>query len=154
MPKVKYFKTHPNAPAPLVHEIKRSVRFDELDPLAIVWHGNYASWFEEARVALGKKYGIGYLDFADNDMIIPLKKFHVDFSLPLKFDETYTVRAILHYNQAARLDFEFEIYDAAGALATSGYTVHMILDKKNNIQVVKPKFYEDFCKKWEAGEIK
>ncbi|WP_424246127.1 acyl-CoA thioester hydrolase [Elusimicrobium posterum] len=154
MPIQKYFKEIPGAPAPLTYEIKRTVRFDELDPLAIVWHGNYASWFEEARVALGKHYGIGYLDFSDNGVVIPIKKLHADYSLPLQFDKQYTVRAILHWNLAARLDYEFEIYDENGNITTRGYTVHMMLDKDSNVLVVKPAFYEEFSAKWEKGLIK
>lgn len=151
MAKTKYFKEIEGAPAPLTFEIKRAVRFDELDPLGIVWHGNYASFFEEARVALGKHYGIGYLDFSDNNVVIPLKKFHADYNIPLEFDKTYTVRAILHWNPAARLDYEYEIYNENGDLATSGYTVHMMLDKQGNILVVKPPFFESFCEKWQKS---
>lgn len=150
----KIFKTDPSYPQPLTAEIKRKVRFDELDPLAIVWHGNYASFFEEARIALGDSYSIGYMDFANNNTIIPLKKFHADYCAPLEFGKEYTVKAFLHFNPAARLDFSYEIYDASGRLMTTGYTVHMLLDKQNNILVVKPPFFEDFCQKWQRGEIK
>lgn len=149
----KIFKTDPTYPVPLSAEIKRKVRFDELDPLAIVWHGNYASFFEEARVALGEKYAIGYMDFASNDTIIPLKKFHASYNAPLEFGKTYTVRANLHFNPAARLDFTYEITDDNGRIMTTGYTVHMLLDKQNNILVAKPKFFEDFCNKWFNGDV-
>lgn len=154
MPRVKYFKTDASAPAPLTFEIKRKVRFDELDPLAIMWHGNYASFFEEARVALGDHFGIGYLDFANNKTSIPLKKFYVDFMAPLEFGKTYTVKAVLHYNLAARLDFEYEIYNQDGRLMTTGATVHMMLDAERHVVLVaKPPFFENFCKKWEAGQF-
>ena len=148
------FKTHPGYPAPLTALVKRKVRFDELDPLAIVWHGNYASFFEEARIALGDKYGIGYMDFANNNTIIPLKKFHADYCAPLEFGKEYAVKASLHFNPAARLDFSYEIFDGTGRLMTTGYTVHMLLDRQNNILVVKPLFFEAFCEKWQQGLIK
>lgn len=154
MPRIKYFKTDALSPQPLFIEIKRKVRFDELDPLGIMWHGNYASFFEEARVALGEKYGIGYLDFANNKTTIPLKKFHADYIAPLHFGKTYTVRALLHYNEAARLDFEYEIYDENKNAVTTGYTVHMILDMENNVLVAKPPFFESFCRKWQDGKVK
>ena len=59
----EYFKINDGEPKPIKHKIERKVRFDELDPLNIVWHGNYASFFEEGRIALGDKYGISYLIF-------------------------------------------------------------------------------------------
>ncbi|MDR0646511.1 MAG: acyl-CoA thioesterase [Elusimicrobiota bacterium] len=154
MVNIKYFQTGPDAPPPLVYEIKRKVRFDELDPLRIMWHGHYASFFEEARVALGDHYGIGYLDFSNNGVAIPLKKFHADYYAPLTYNETYTVRAVLHWNFAARLDYEFEILNKNNKLMTRGYTVHLMLDKDNNVLVSKPLFFEKFCQKWQKGLIK
>jgi len=38
------------------------VRFSEVDSMNIVWHGAYSLYFEDAREAFGKKYGLGYLD--------------------------------------------------------------------------------------------
>jgi acyl-CoA thioester hydrolase len=151
MARGKYFKDVEGAPPPVSHVITRKVRFDELDPLSIMWHGSYASFFEEARVALGEKYGLSYTDFSNNNTIIPIKKFHVDYYAPLEFGKTYTIRAILHFNPAARLDFEYQICDENGKLMTTGYTVHMLLDMQKNVLVVKPPFFEEFCQKWQNG---
>lgn len=148
-----FFKRRPNDPAPLKHIIKRTVRFDELDPLNIVWHGNYASYFEEGRIALGAKYGFGYEEFAANKIMIPLKKFHVEYIRSLEFQKTYSVETSLYWSEAARLDFEYRIYDDTGALVTAGYSVHMMVDDKKNILVAKPAFYETICKKWKEGKI-
>lgn len=153
--KTEYFKPIQGNPAPLTAEIRRAVRFDELDPLAIMWHGNYASFFEEARVSLCDRHGIGYADFAANNVIIPLRKFYADYFAPLEFGKVYTIRAMLHFNPAARLDFEFKIFDDANRLMTTGCSVHMMLDKRtNNILVAKPEFFETFCQKWLRGEVK
>jgi acyl-CoA thioester hydrolase len=133
--------------------IKRKVRFDELDPLNIMWHGNYASFFEEGRIAMGDKYGFGYRTFIKYGVMIPLKKFHVDYALPLEFPKEYTIETLLYWSEAARLDFEYRIYDCGNKLATMGYSVHMMIDLKKGILVVKPDFYEEICKKWKEGKI-
>ena len=36
------------------------IRFSEVDSMQFVWHGAYSLYFEDAREAFGKKYGIGY----------------------------------------------------------------------------------------------
>jgi acyl-CoA thioester hydrolase len=148
-----FFKQKPGDPQPLKHMIKRKVRFDELDPLNIMWHGNYASFFEEGRIAMGAKYGFGYLDFKKHGVMIPLKKFYVDYILPLEFSKEYAVETFLYWNEAARLDFEYRIYDSEKTLATMGYSVHMMIDLKKGILVTKPDFYEEICQKWKEGEI-
>lgn len=150
----EFFKTKAGAPKPLTCEVKRKVRFDELDPLNVMWHGNYASFFEDARVAMGIKYGIGYTEFADSGVIIPIKRFFIDYIAPLEFNKEYTVKAILHWNEAPRLDFEYEIYSSDNKLVTRAYTIQMMTDKDKNLVLVKPKFYEEFCKKWQQGLIK
>ena len=58
-----YFRRGEGQPPPLRAITKRRVRFEEVDPLGIVWHGRYPSYFEDARVELGRKYGIDYMDF-------------------------------------------------------------------------------------------
>lgn len=148
-----YFKVRGDQPDPLRVRIERTVRFEEVDSLGIVWHGRYPSYFEDARVALGQKYGIGYMDFYSQGVIAPIKKMHFDYYRPLRFDETMQIEGILHWSEAARLNFEFIIRNGSGELSTTGYSVQMLLDKNGNILVVPPGFYEGFCRKWEAGEL-
>ena len=46
-----YFPSVKGCPPPLGIRVERKVRFEETDPLGIVWHGRYASFFEDARTA-------------------------------------------------------------------------------------------------------
>ena len=39
-------------------EVKISVPFYDLDPMQIVWHGNYLNYFELARAGLFQRYGV------------------------------------------------------------------------------------------------
>lgn len=149
-----YFKPQAEQPSPLRICIEQSVRFEEVDSLGIVWHGRYASYFEDARVAFGEKYGIGYMDFYTNGVVAPIKQMHFDFHRPLRFRDKMTIEAILHWSEAARMNFEFIIRTANGELSTTGYTVQMMLDMNENILVVLPPFYESFLNKWQAGELK
>jgi acyl-CoA thioester hydrolase len=151
--KKQYFKQNPDDPKPLSCEIEITVRFSELDPMNIVWHGNYADYFEQGRLALGKKYGMDYMDFYNRGVTIPLKQIHFDYCKPLEFAKTYKLQTLLYWNEAARLDFEFRIYNESGALMTSGYSVQLMIDKTQGILVSKPPFFEDICNKWKNGEL-
>ncbi len=46
----------------LTERVEILVRFNEADPLGIVWHGHYVRYFEDGREAFGNKYGLRYLD--------------------------------------------------------------------------------------------
>ena len=148
-----YFPQRNNQPEPLRVCVERTVRFEEVDALGIVWHGRYASYFEDARIALGLKYGIGYMDFYTQGVVAPIKIMHFDYHRPLRFQETMTIKGILHWSEAARMNYEFIIRNSNGDLATTGFTVQMMLDSNENILVVPPPFYLEFCKKWKIGEL-
>lgn len=149
----KYFPSHVGEPAPLRVTVARTVRFEEVDPLGIVWHGRYPSYFEDARVALGDKFGIGYMDFHRNEIVAPVRIFHVDYHRPLKFLENFTIEGILHWSEAARMNFEFIIRNDKGEVTSTGYSVQMMMDREQNLLLVSPAFYREFCEKWKRGEV-
>jgi len=148
-----YFKTAPNAPRPLLGEVRRTVRFEEVDPLGIVWHGHYPSYFEDARVSLGDRHGIGYLDFHRENVLTPIKRMQVDYILPLRFGELSTISAILHWTDAARINYEFEIRNRSGELTTTGCTVQLFLDRAGTVLMCPPPFYVEFLNRWARGEL-
>jgi acyl-CoA thioester hydrolase len=148
-----YFPVPQGAPAPLRVTVQRQVRFEEVDPLNIVWHGRYPSYFEDARVAFGEKYGIGYLECYRNGVLTPIKKLHLDYFRPLAFPERFSIEGILHWNPAARLDFEFIIRNEADEVTTRGYSVQMMLDPDQNIMLIQPPMFREFLDRWERGEL-
>ncbi len=148
-----YFPPAEDAPPPLRAEVPRTVRFEEVDPVSIVWHGRYASYFEDARVALSDRYGIGYLDCHARGVVTPIRMMHVDYLRPLRFRETFRVEAILHWSETARLNMEFVIRNGAGEVTTTGYTVQMMLDADGNVLLVPPPFYRDFIDRWKKGAV-
>ncbi|OGU00136.1 MAG: thioesterase [Geobacteraceae bacterium GWB2_52_12] len=149
-----YFPVQEGAPSPLRVTVERQVRFEEVDPLNIVWHGRYPSYFEDARVAFGEKFGIGYMDCYEQGILTPIKKMHVDYFRPLRFQERFSIEGILHWSAAARLNFEFIIRNQALEVATTGYTVQMLLDTDMNIMLIPPPFMSDFLERWEKGMIR
>jgi acyl-CoA thioester hydrolase len=149
-----YFGKQDGAPEPLRLQLSRRVRFEEVDAIGIVWHGRYASYFEDARSALGERYGIGYLDFYKNGVVAPIKKMHVDYHRPLVFHQEFSIEGILHWSDAARINFEFIIRDDKGSIATTGYSVQVMTDTENNLYMVPPPFYREFCRRWKEGELK
>jgi acyl-CoA thioester hydrolase len=149
-----YFKINKEDPSPLRATVSRRVRFEETDPLGIVWHGRYASYFEDARVALGEKYGIGYFDYYANKVTAPVKKMHIDYHRPLRLMEEFTVECIFHWSDALRINNEFIVRDSNNEIATTAYTVQVILDENNNLLLVPPPFIKALREKWKAGELK
>ncbi|PLX97557.1 MAG: acyl-CoA thioesterase [Desulfuromonas sp.] len=153
MAKKSWFPAVEDAPSPLTLTVKRQVRFEEVDAVGIVWHGRYPSYFEDARVALGACYGLGYMDFYAQGVVAPIKKLHIDYVQPLRFEEWFTIEGVWHWTEAARLNYEFILRNEQQQVVTRGYSVQMLLDTDHNLMVVPPPFYQDFLRRWKEGTL-
>lgn len=153
MPLPTYFRLEPDAPPALTATVQRPVRFEEVDALGIVWHGRYASYFEDARVTLGDKHGVGYLDLHRHGVTAPIKQLRVDYVLPLVFGETVSVEAALHWTEAARLNYSYTIRNGRGEVATTGCTVQLFVDANGRLEVCQPEFLAEFMARWKRGEL-
>ena len=63
------------------------VRFNECDPLGIVWHGNYVNYFQEGREAFGKKYGLDYMNMYHEGYATPIVHLETDFKRTLQYKD-------------------------------------------------------------------
>lgn len=148
----RYFTDEGGIP-PLRVSVERAVRFEETDPLGIVWHGRYASFFEDARTAFGEKYDLSYPHLYKHGITVPLKRIYFDFERVLRFRENFTVEATLHWSEAARLNFSYVISDAEGQVITTGYTVQVITDTDFNLLFVPPPYLANFRERWRTGKL-
>jgi acyl-CoA thioester hydrolase len=151
---IPYFERVPGSPDPLVVEIKRRVRFNEADPMAIVWHGRYPLYFEEASEELGRRCGMSYQDFFEAGVRAPVVELHVDYFQPLFLDEEFTIKASLIWHEGSRMNTEYQLIKQNGSLATSGYMVQLFSDHRTNeAYLVSPKLLERCRERWKAGEF-
>jgi acyl-CoA thioester hydrolase len=72
---LKIFSGVPDAPQPLMAAPLRTVRFQEVDLMGVVWHGRYAEYFEDGRSAVGRAYGLDYRDFFREGIKAPVVSF-------------------------------------------------------------------------------
>lgn len=119
------------------------VRFSEVDSMAIVWHGSYVLFFEDAREAFGKKYGLEYLTIFNNGFYAPLVEMHYDFKSPLKYGSRAIVEVTYRPSDAAKIQFDYRIYSADdNRLIATGYTTQVFLDKEYKLVLYNPDFYQ------------
>jgi len=127
------------------HQVR--IRFNECDPLGIVWHGNYIKYFEDGREAFGEQHGISYLDVQSHGFATPIIKTATEHKLTLKYGDTATIKTTFVNTAAAKMIFRYEIFNEAGKLACSGETVQVFIDTEGNLQLTNPLFYEQWKQK-------
>lgn len=131
------------------------VRFNEADPLGIVWHGHYIRYFEDGRESFGKKYGISYMDFYHQGLAVPVVSVQCDFKKPLRYGNTVLVETTLINSAAAKLRFEYKIYESVSkALVATGSSVQVFVNAKTfELQLTVPASFEAWKKKWTPARV-
>ena len=71
------------------YELK--VSFEDLDPMYIVWHGNYLRYLEQARCDLLSKLNYTYLDMKNDGFAYPIAKLRVKYIKPAQFMDNLVV---------------------------------------------------------------
>lgn len=127
----------------LSHEIEVRPAFFDVDPMAVVWHGNYVKYFELVRAALMDRLGYGYKEMRDSGYLWPIVDLRVKYVRPAMLGQPLTVRAeITEFEN--RLRVEYAISDQAGEKVTKGYTIQVAVDARTHeLQYVCPKILWD-----------
>jgi acyl-CoA thioester hydrolase len=134
----------------LSHTFETEVKFSEADPLGIVWHGHFIRYFEDGREAFGQQYGLKYLDFYRNDIVVPIIKINCEYKRILRYGHTVRVKTIYHDSPAAKLLFDYSVYDAAtDEEVAKGSSMQVFMDRdKMELMLTVPQFMIDWKKKW------
>ena len=126
------------------NETQIRVRYGETDQMAYVYYGNYAQYFEVARVEWMRKLGISYKELEEQGIMLPVLKLEVNYHKPGKYDDLLTIKTIVKKKPSVRIEFHFEIYNEAKELITTGFTSLVFIDMKKNRPTKAPQAILDF----------
>jgi acyl-CoA thioester hydrolase len=134
----------------LSHTFETEVKFSEADPLGIVWHGHFIRYFEDGREAFGQQYGLKYLDFYRNDIVVPIIKINCEYKRILRYGHTVRLQTIYHDSPAAKLLFDYSVFDAStNEEVAKGSSMQVFMDReKMELMLTVPQFMADWKKKW------
>ncbi|MFZ5569452.1 MAG: acyl-CoA thioesterase [Thermodesulfobacteriota bacterium] len=92
-------------------EIMLAVPFHDLDPLQVVWHGNYFKYFDMARFALLKNCGVDLHAYSlENQIIFPITRTSTKYIIPLRYQDEFSCRAtVTEARYKISLDFEIRL---------------------------------------------
>jgi acyl-CoA thioester hydrolase len=106
-------------------EITVTAQFHDLDPMQVVWHGNYARYMEEARCALLDRIGYSYPEMDASGYVWPIVDLRIKYVRPVRFRQCVRVQATL-VEWENRLRIGYLMRDAAtGAKLTQATTIQV-----------------------------
>jgi len=129
------------------HEIKLRTRYAEIDRMGFVYYGNYAQYYEVARVEGMRNLGFSYKDIEDNGLIMPVLDFSVQYFKAAFYDEELTVKLFIKELPLLRIRFDYEILNAKGELLNKAHTTLVFTDKRSMKPVRPPAGFINALKK-------
>jgi acyl-CoA thioester hydrolase len=84
-------------------------QFYDLDPMNIVWHGNYPKYLELGRVAVMKKIGYNYEEMIESGYAWPFIEMRMRYARPMKLDHPVKITAgIVEWENALRITYSIQ----------------------------------------------
>jgi len=113
-------------------ETRLRLRYAETDRMGIVYHSNFAVWFEVGRVELLRQLGFDYKEMEQGEKChLPVVDLRVRYKAPAQYDDEIVVRTELRNVRSTLLHFCYEVFrERDRALLATGETMHIIVDDR------------------------
>ena len=108
---------------------KIRVRYAETDQMNVVYHGNYAQYFEVGRAESIRQLGFTYKELETMGIIMPIVDLHTKFLRPAHYDDLLTIKTILkELPTDHKIEFHQEVYNESEKLLTIGKVVLYLIN--------------------------
>ena len=131
------------------HQIEIRVRYSETDQMRVVYHGNYAQYFEVGRVEWLRNKGVSYKWMEDNGIMLPVVSLTMNYKKPARYDELLTLKTILKKQTSVKIEFDYELYNEGGELLTTGNSVLVFVDMKTGRPIAPPLYILELLNRME-----
>ena len=122
------------------HQTQIRVRYSETDQMRVVYHGNYAQYFEIGRVEWLRNKGISYKWMEENGIMLPVVSLTMNYKKPARYDELLTLKTILKNRTTVKIEFDYELYNESEELLTTGNSILVFVDMKTGKPISPPQY--------------
>lgn len=131
-----------------IFETQIRVRYAETDQMGYVYYGNYATYYEVARVESFRHLGFSYKTLEDSGVMMPVRELLTRYIQPAKYDDLLTLKVSIPQLPAARIIFEYEIYNQEKVLLNTGNTTLVFVEMVSGKLKRCPQELLDLLKKY------
>jgi acyl-CoA thioester hydrolase len=133
-----WVETVTSQPSATVHI---EIPFHDVDSYRVVWHGNYARYFEIARCKLLDALQVNYSAMEKMGYLFPVVDLQTKFVRPLVFGQCVRVTATM-LSWQYKLEIRYRIVDAtSGALLTRAKTSQVAITPDGVLQFPMPRAF-------------
>lgn len=122
-----------------VHKSKIRIRYAETDQMGYVYYGNYATFYEVARVEALRSLNFSYNELEKSGIMLPVLELQIKYVKPAFYDDEIVIETTISEIPKARIKFEYKTYNQKGDLLNFGNTTLVFVDIKTKKPTQAPK---------------
>lgn len=119
---------------------KTRVRYSETDQMGVVYHGNYAQYFELGRTEWLRKLSVTYKDMENSGIMLPVISLSCKFIKSAVYDDVLTIETFLIKKPMVKIEFDYKITNQNDELICTGNSVLAFM----NMETKKPTRCPDY----------
>ncbi|MDX2196746.1 MAG: thioesterase family protein [Cytophagales bacterium] len=124
------------------------VRYAETDQMGYVYYGNYATYFEVARVESLRTLGVSYRELEANGVMLPVLEYKSKYIRPAKYDDMLHIKVTIRQLPVVRIVFEYEVVNDLNELITVADTTLVFINADTKKPCAAPPYFIDKIKKY------
>ncbi len=113
------------------HHTTVRVRYAETDQMGYVYYGNYATYFEVARVEAMRELGLSYKALEEAGIMMPVLENYSKFVKPALYDDLLEITVMIKEMPSASIIFHYEIHNEEQNLIHFGHTRLVFVNTSN-----------------------
>ena len=100
--------------------------------MGVVYHGNYAQYFEIGRTEWLRALGVTYKSMENNGIMLPVISLQTNFIKSALYDDELTITTSLQKKPLVKITFDYEIKNQNNELICTGNAVLAFISMENN----------------------
>ncbi len=128
------------------HQHQLRVRYSETDQMGFVYYGNYAQYFEVARVEALRSLKLSYKELEENGIMLPVRSFQIDYFKPAHYDDLLTIETLITEMPSAKLSFEYRTLNEQGEVLNTAKVLLVFMNSNTNRPMKPPSYFVDRLK--------
>ncbi|MEP5613500.1 MAG: thioesterase family protein [Cyclobacteriaceae bacterium] len=125
------------------HEVQIRVRYADTDQMGYVYYGNYAAYYEVARVESFRNLGYAYKKLEEAGVMMPVLELKCNYILPAKYDDLLTIKVTIPDHPKVRIKYLYEVRNEEGTLLNQGETTLAFVNMKSGRPLRMPEVMEE-----------
>ena len=112
------------------YDTQLRVRYADTDQMGFVYYGNYATYYEVARVEAFRNLGYVYKKMEESGVMMPVLSMKSQYHYPAKYDDLLTIKVTIPEKPRARIHYHYQIFNEEEKLLNTGETLLVFVNMK------------------------